>query len=201
MNASIRMQRIGRLDTANVNNLRQLRSISMQLAKEYSKPVLERDSNIIVRLEVKTNKLEKDLARSIAEYNPSIKQVSWKEIEKKLKHEEAAIEFVRFRSFIGNQIDSIYYAAMIIRKGSLNPIFVPLCEEKQMAMLFQKTLVRMWATIQKRFTPAEGQAPLIRTFLTIFTICCGVQWKSISSTLEKYIMPPPVYFTVSIWMQ
>ncbi|MFN8331276.1 MAG: hypothetical protein U0T81_08670 [Saprospiraceae bacterium] len=62
--------------------MRQLRSISMQLAKEYSKPVLERDSNIIVRLEVKTNKLEKDLARSIAEYNPSIKQVSWKEIEK-----------------------------------------------------------------------------------------------------------------------
>jgi len=160
LNASIRMQRIGRLDTANVNNLRQLRSISMQLAKEYSKPVLERDSNIIVRLEVKTNKLEKDLARSIAEYNPSIKQVSWKEIEKKLKHEEAAIEFVRFRSFIGNQIDSIYYAAMIIRKGSLNPIFVPLCEEKQMAMLFQKNSSENVGNHSETLYTSRGASPV-----------------------------------------
>ena len=139
LNASIRMQKIGRLDTVNARILRQLKSNGMQLANAYSKPILERDSNRIVILEMETNKLEKDLARSIAEFNPSIKQVSWKDIERTLSKEEAAIEFVRYRSFYGKQMDNIYYAALIVRKGSPKPEFIPLFEEKQLVILFQNS--------------------------------------------------------------
>jgi CHAT domain-containing protein len=63
-------------------------------------------------------------------------QVTVHEVQKTLQPEEAAIEFVRFQLFNKKWTDSIIYAAYILRKTDSVPVFVPLCEEKQLQQIF-----------------------------------------------------------------
>jgi CHAT domain-containing protein/Tfp pilus assembly protein PilF len=51
---------------------------------------------------------------------------TWKDIQKKLKPDEAAVEIVRFRSFYLEMTDTAGYAALIIKPNSVNPEIVVL---------------------------------------------------------------------------
>lgn len=106
------------------------------LARQYALPVgsrlLSTDS-----LELKSEEFEKELSRKSGEFRSqqSALRVSMKEIQERLKANEAAVEFVQF-SVQGNKpTDSVMYAAYIIRKTDTAPIFVPLFEEKQLRQL------------------------------------------------------------------
>lgn len=50
--------------------------------------------------------------------------------------DEVAIEFVRFNFYHKKWTDSIIYAAYILNKKDPVPVFIPLCEESQLAKLF-----------------------------------------------------------------
>ncbi len=65
-----------------------------------------------------------------------ILQIKATEVQKNLKEDEVAIEFVRFNLFTKKWTDSIIYAAYILNKNDSTPVFVPLCEEKQLQKLF-----------------------------------------------------------------
>ena len=63
-------------------------------------------------------------------------QVSLPDVQKNLQPGEVAIEFVRFQLLNKKWTDSVIYAAYIVHKNDPVPVFVPLCEEKQLQRLF-----------------------------------------------------------------
>ena len=108
------------------------------MAKQYSLPIAGRRADI-KEVESKSEDLEKDLNHRSSEFRnqQSLLQIKMPDVQKNLQHNEAAIEFVRFSLNNNKQgTDSTMYAAYIIRKNESIPVFVPLCEEKQLQQLF-----------------------------------------------------------------
>ena len=140
-----------------------LKSFRSRLAAEYAKPIAER--NNVAELEEKANAAEKELARTVAGYGDAIRQVRWQEVQSKLKQDEAAIEFVHFLATSPKNIDSLDtsgYAAMILRPGAGQPVFVPLFEEKQLDSLLapgkeqrQEYLDEIYATASRGAKPLK----------------------------------------------
>lgn len=109
----------------------------IMLAKQYSLLPANRMAGID-RIEAKTEALEKELTRTSAAFRNGQGNlgIDMKSIQRKLQDNEAAIEFVRFRLFNKKVTDSVIYAAYILTKNAAMPVFVPLCEEKQLQQLF-----------------------------------------------------------------
>ncbi|MBS1564122.1 MAG: CHAT domain-containing protein, partial [Bacteroidetes bacterium] len=59
--------------------------------------------------------------------------ITWEDVRNSLSPGEAAIEFVRFDYSHAVKTDTAWYAAMIVRPQDTAPIFVKLCEERQLA--------------------------------------------------------------------
>ncbi len=89
-------------------------------------------------MERTTENLEKELSRRSSEFSnqQNTVQVSIKDVQKKLQQDEVAIEFVSFKLYNKKWTDSTIYAAYILYKNNPVPLFVPLCEEKQLQQLF-----------------------------------------------------------------
>ncbi len=88
-------------------------------------------------VEEKAGKIEKELVRRAAVISPSLSgDLSWQDIRKKLKENEAAVEFIEFNYFNGERrTDTTYYAALVLRKGMDEPEMVSLCEKKELDSL------------------------------------------------------------------
>lgn len=73
-----------------------------------------------------TNNLEKELTRKSDVYANEFnnKKIRWKEVQNQLNPKEAAIELIRFRYYDNNFTDTIYYAALILKKDSRYPELV-----------------------------------------------------------------------------
>lgn len=124
------------LDSSTYDKFNLHRSYLRSLAQEYSKVKSERDSDYVVDLEMKANSLEKDLRRNVEPFQNRFQQVNWKDVQIKLRQNEASIEFIHYKYSIGGLSDSIYYAAMIITKDMTRPYFLPLFEESKLNSLF-----------------------------------------------------------------
>ncbi len=89
---------------------------------EVEQQSLKLDSLIKVSAE-----LEKELSRASSEFSDAYtaKNYSWKDVQAKLKENEAAIEMIRFREFSpdssGNFKNKVNYAALLIDKKSKHP--------------------------------------------------------------------------------
>jgi tetratricopeptide (TPR) repeat protein len=113
-------------------------------ALNYKKLVAEADS------------LDTKLTQSWPAYAQQKKNLSitWDQVQANLSNDEAAIEFVRFKS----DIDSNYhYNALIIRKNDVNPILVNLCNEKQLKEIgnkegFSAYYPLVWAPLEAYLT-------------------------------------------------
>jgi len=72
-------------------------------------------------LNTSSNLLEKELSKSSTEFASAFanRDLTWQDVQKKLKPGEAAVEIVRFRDFTpdssGVFTDEVYYAALIVR--------------------------------------------------------------------------------------
>ncbi len=87
------------------------------------------------QLSEEANVLEKQLARSSTTFAEQEKLVlpSWREVQKSLKAEEAAVEFVRFPFNNGKQWTvKSYYVALVLRPNATMPQWVPLGEAKDL---------------------------------------------------------------------
>ena len=107
------------------------------LATQYSLPI----NNQITKLdsiEAITEVQEKELNRKSSEFRTQQKaiSISLPDVQNKLKQDEVAIEFVKFRLYNKKATDSTIYAAYILRKDNPIPQFVPLCEENQLGKYF-----------------------------------------------------------------
>ncbi len=98
-----------------------------------------------INLEIQ--KYERVLSTASSSFADYREKTDWKYIRKKLKPNEALVEYVRFNYLdVSNRYkktDSIFYAAIIIRKNVNQPILVPMFEEKELLEILDK--------YQKRF--------------------------------------------------
>ncbi|MBL7742266.1 MAG: CHAT domain-containing protein [Chitinophagaceae bacterium] len=110
------------------------------LAGLYSKP----DTGQVTArhyLESETEELEKQLSvRSTAfrDQQNSL-AISFRDIQKKLQPDEAAIEFTFFNLYDKDLTDSVIYAAYLLKANDPSPAFIPLCTEKQIRDFFKNT--------------------------------------------------------------
>jgi CHAT domain-containing protein/tetratricopeptide (TPR) repeat protein len=135
LNIANHLKRFVFSDTAATEKFNRLKSYERRLAAQYAGPINGRDSAKLDSLELAANSLKKDLARTVTGYSAAMRQVSWQEVQQKLKAGEAAVEFVHYR-FYGKApggTDSTMYAVLVLRHGDARPLFVSLFEEKELA--------------------------------------------------------------------
>lgn len=133
LNSGSQLKNYANSDTASSENFNQLRAVHRQLAAEYSKPIAIRRN--VSELEEKANSIEKLLIRANRQYSDAISQVSWDQVCNKLNAGEAAVEFVHYNYYLPELTDSIYYGALLLKKGDKKPIFIKLFEERELSAL------------------------------------------------------------------
>ncbi len=129
----VKMQNLLGSNPEYIENYKVLKSLERSLAKEYSKPVSDRKD--VSSLETNVSSLEKDLARTVAGFGDAIRQITWQEVQSTLHPNEAALEFIHFNYYNPDPTDSVLYAALLLKPGMQHPMFIPLCEEKQLKAL------------------------------------------------------------------
>ena len=95
------------------------------------------DKEKFEKLREEADSLDKRLTLSWPEYAQQKKNLSitWDQVQQNLNKGEAAIEFVRFE----NEDDSlVYYNALVLKKGDINPTLVKLCKEKDLQAITPK---------------------------------------------------------------
>jgi tetratricopeptide (TPR) repeat protein len=120
------------------------------LSEEYTKPVSDR-SEAIVEVEKQANAIESQLARVVAGYAGSIKQVKWREVQATLRADEIAIEFVKFSL----SKDTTLYAALLLRRGMEAPVYVELCDERDIDTLMIRNIDRREAYVSRLYTSSQ----------------------------------------------
>jgi CHAT domain-containing protein/tetratricopeptide (TPR) repeat protein len=98
-----------------------------EIAKNISINKIDEIKNSIDKLE---NKLNKN--KIIKDILSGEKSINWKDIQKKLKFNEAAIEFVSYHYFNSKWTDSILYGALLIKPGLKTPLYISLFEENDL---------------------------------------------------------------------
>ena len=135
LNAVSQVRKLATANPATAEKYNLFKSYHRRLAAEYAKPFAERKG--VQTLEIESNKLEKELAHSVAGYGEAVRQYSWQDVQSKLRPGEAAIEFVHYQFGNPKPTDTIRYAALLLRPGAGEPQFIPLFEETQLAALVQ----------------------------------------------------------------
>lgn len=114
-----------------------LSNLKKLLAKEYAKPNSKLN---IIDLEVKADELEKQLVKKTSAYRnlDTLFATDWKNIQKQLKKDEVAIEFVKYDEWRVTQKDITKYGALLLRKKDKQPLYIPLCNEEQLKIILGK---------------------------------------------------------------
>ena len=127
-------------ETALINTYNKMNEYGQILSKQYSLPVSKRRSDI-KELEEKVNVLEKELTRKSQNFAKvsNYAEIDWQNIQKSLKEDETAIEFIHFDYRNSkNQTDSTLYYALVLRKDYKYPKALFLFEEKQLKKIMSR---------------------------------------------------------------
>ena len=107
------------------------------MSRELTLPVENRSKDKIESLEENINIIEKGLARKGRSLEETQKEIGFQELIHSLKPNEAVIEFVHFNFIKAEFTDSIIYAALLIRKDFLEPVYIKLFEQKSLDSLLK----------------------------------------------------------------
>lgn len=145
LNAAIGLgKNIARADSSTRALYSEWKSSLFQLNKWYSRPIPERDSGIVARLEDKASMNEKELIRLSPAFVASRRAVTWREVRDRLHQGEAAVEFIYYRCESAKKdsegsrtslTDSTIYIALVLLPGDTVAHFIPLFEERQLQNL------------------------------------------------------------------
>jgi tetratricopeptide (TPR) repeat protein len=115
----------------------QLTNIHSEIAYAYTQSNQEQKKRGIdlVSLETQANDIEKQLSGKSEDYKSELekRKIDWKEIQKTIKPDEAAIEFLSFQYYDKNWTEMTYYCALIVREEYKNPVLVRLCTEEELS--------------------------------------------------------------------
>lgn len=145
------------------------------LSKQYSLPIANRREDLS-QLEYETEILEKELTRKSAAFKKEKQgqQIKTNDVHKNLQQNEVAIEFVQFNLYNKKWTDSTIYAAYILNKYDSVPVFVPLCEEKQLQQLFDSAGNTATSMVSNFYRGVELGNTNTSTFLgsELYTLIC-----------------------------
>jgi CHAT domain-containing protein len=135
-----------RLAILNSNNSALLKQYDewLVLQKEisvlYSTPVEMRD-NDVAELEGKANSIERLLVASSQDFSDYRKglQITWDDVRKSLKPDEAAIEFTDFRRMEKDGGNAVTYCALVLRANSEYPEMIKLFTEDKLKAIIDKS--------------------------------------------------------------
>ncbi|MCI1265473.1 MAG: tetratricopeptide repeat protein [Saprospiraceae bacterium] len=174
-----------------------LKSKQRLLAKEYSKPILER--NKVNSLEEEANTLEKELSRTIAGYTETKQLVTWNEVQAALKPGELALEFVSFKINFPESTDSTFYAALIIKHGDNQPLFIPLFEEKSLDSLLNSKSERKADYVNSLYTLADrGAVALENPKKSLYEILWKPLEKELAGIKTIYFSPSGLLLRINL---
>jgi CHAT domain-containing protein len=123
-------------DTSLLRLYRTWQELRKQITKEYARPLSQRQKDISV-IEERAESLQKkisSLSSGLAKGGMADQHLIAK-MQENLQDDEAIIEFIYFGVF-REKADSGLYAAFVLRKDSKAPVFVPLCERKELQRIF-----------------------------------------------------------------
>lgn len=120
------------VDTSLSKKWGQYKLLHLQISQLYQLPLAQQ--NNLKELEEQAEILEKELMRKLPAFQEAVlnNNITWKDVQTKLKANEAAIDFVSFRYFDKRWTDTILYAAFVLRPGWDKPKFVSLFREDQL---------------------------------------------------------------------
>ncbi len=149
------------IDKASVQLRNTLKSIRRRLGQLYSMSITERDSAQLVDWENKANQIEKQLASTVNIYKDASQTVGWKDVQAKLKDGELSIEFIEYNQSKEEEVDSVYYGALVVGTESTYPEFVPLFQQNQILSLMGSGEKRKLDYINQLYTySGRGANPL-----------------------------------------
>lgn len=125
-------------DTVLIKEYNRWSDLRKEISKLNSMEVKKRKKNV-EELEKTSDELEKNLVQRSSELGQfeSSKNLVWQDIQKHLKKDEAAIEFIHFNR--GKENDTTLYCALVIRSTSKAPEMIQLFEERELKAILGKT--------------------------------------------------------------
>ena len=177
-------------DTKLIAEFEKMRLLGLILNGELEKNIDERTYNCD-SLENEIQKIERHLVENCRQYGDFTRTIAinWKDVQKSLKPNDAAIEFANY-----TENDTTKYAAIVLTKSMESPVFVPLFNENDIARLL------------RGITPAKPDVPKDDDNRGASTVTAKRQgiyestglYKLIWQPLEKYFPENPrVYFAPS----
>lgn len=150
--------------------------LKIELSQQYNLPLKKRMPQLD-SLERRVNDLESQLAQATQEFKTTQQDIDWKDIQATLKTDEVAIEFSHFNYYQGNQVtDRIFYVAYVLSKNAMQPLMIPLFEEKALGNL--KATRRLYQ--HKKM----GDKPLLKNLI----------WQPLAEVLKD---KKTIYFSLS----
>nr|MDQ3017332.1 tetratricopeptide repeat protein [Bacteroidota bacterium] len=165
------------------------KKMQLQLYDSYS----ENNPNSLaeIKLENSIDSMEVHLFKNLPGLSDLKSKISWKNIESALSPGEAAVEISRVPYLNPEPTNLVYYSASIILPGNSTPVFIPLCEEAELAALLYYTSDNKKARVNSLYTYAfNGQA--------LFNLI----WKPIQTHLDGikkiYISPDGLFHRMQL---
>jgi len=176
-------------DTTLISIYNKMNNYGKILAKQYTLPPEKRRPDI-KQLEEKVNFLEKELTR-LTQNLQSLQDlvgfnIRWTDIQKFLKKDETAIEFIHFDYYDGKKWNNtpLYYA-LVLRKDYVYPKAVFLFEEKQLQKLLKlKQNEDDFAYVKRLYSPSSAESDSLykMVFKPLETYLTGTKTIYISPT-------------------
>ncbi len=166
--------------------------LQKEISALYSTPVEMRDKDV-TELESKANEIERSLVSSSQDFSDYRKglQITWEDVRKSLKPDEAAIEFTNFRRRQKDGGDAIIYCALIVRSNSEYPEMIKLFNEDQLKEIINKSGANDIYSINNIYGTAIKQDDKLYNLI----------WKPVEGYLKGvkkiYISPSGLLFKIS----
>lgn len=163
-----------------------------QLARLYADIPIEPDAfaewkDDITRLKDEANAAEKELVRRSSAFAESKQKITWVDVQRSLKEDGAAVEFLSFPYLDGKQwTGTIQYCALVLRPGYEQPVVLPLCEAKQLADILK--------------SPGENKASYVRdnqSSMELYNLVWRPLVDKLAGVRQVYLSPAGMLHTVS----
>ena len=138
-------------------------------------------------MEAQADSLDKVLTQKSQLYKRSQfnMQGKWTDVQKSLKYNEVAIEFISFKNYSNKALftDSIMYCALVLKKDSKYPEMIPLFEEKQLDSLFVKSVTDVNQLYTYRVTNLRKDS--VENKLNYGSKLYNLVWKPLDASLKN----------------
>ncbi|MBK6571725.1 MAG: CHAT domain-containing protein [Saprospiraceae bacterium] len=155
---ALRLKSLAQSDSTTAGLYERYLYCNRMLARDYANPYKQRNNTN--EWEMKSDSIEKKLARIFVEHTDAIRQINVQEIQQKLEADEVAVEFITFQYSGNKSSETNMYAALLLNISDTTPHFILLCEEKEIYQLLNSFSARKMDYVANLYQPADGRGAL-----------------------------------------